>query len=129
MYFLQYGHPPSFLIDGQHEKNTILNSCPTPSSSCSDREIQGLVERQHLLEGRQRWEQQTGFDTFDIADDTFRLIPDHLPGGISEMINESNEQYSDHASAAWPQRAWRALLLRLPSQLPGNNVILLVCII
>jgi len=100
-YFLQYGHPAPTLVNmGQNVQGTVLVSCPTPSSTCTDDEIGKLAERQHILVGKQRWEQQTGFGTFTTSDDTFALTPEHFVVPASAMLNASNVLYDRHRSAS-----------------------------
>merc|ERR1712187_169228 len=60
-YFLEYGELSPSLSVGQ----PVLESCPVPSSVCTDMELRELVDRQHMVAGQQQWKQEAGIDTFD----------------------------------------------------------------
>jgi len=78
------------------------------------------------FKGKQRWEQQAGFDTFDTADDTFKLVPDRVVGAESIMMTDDAEVPVVGATTSWSQRVWRQLRHKLPSQLPPNSALLLL---
>jgi len=109
LYFLQFGRPaPALTKDSVHlGSGSVFTSCPTPASSCKDQEIVELVERQLILNGLQRWEQVTGMSTFDVGDDTFRLLPDQDVDLSSEEA-ALKEHDAELASEHWHLRLWRS---------------------
>jgi len=108
LYFLQYGHPAPPLTAGTRHLgiDPVFKTCPTPASSCSDEEIQRLVQRQNMLGGRQRWEQATGFATVDVSDDTFSLLPDETVD-LSKEAHRPDLRHSDKMAMlhGWPMKS------------------------
>jgi len=81
LYLASYGNPPPRLtseaakaIEGQ--PGSAIEGCETPSATCTDGQIKEWVDRQRIVDGRQRWVQEGGKSTFDGYDDTFAITPD-----------------------------------------------------
>lgn len=73
LYFLGYGGPALSLVN---YVPMDASECPVPSSSCTDAQIRGFVERQLNQAVPQIWKQMPeGTNTLDQADDEFVVDP------------------------------------------------------
>jgi len=90
-YFLQYGMSPRMLNPPPPTNNAVIGSalysCSTPSSTCTDLQLREWIERQVAVNGKQRGGQQTGMDTFNQSDDSFKLTPDLMQASEMVVVN------------------------------------------
>eukprot|EP00929_Paragymnodinium_shiwhaense_P003812 TRINITY_DN104487_c0_g1_i1.p1 TRINITY_DN104487_c0_g1~~TRINITY_DN104487_c0_g1_i1.p1 ORF type:complete len:530 (-),score=42.67 TRINITY_DN104487_c0_g1_i1:153-1682(-) len=79
LYLLSFGEVPPRLFPAAPsalaEPGSALLTCPTPSANCSQFALWEWVQRQHLLKGEQKWDQQEGQSTLESKDDFFMLTP------------------------------------------------------
>mmetsp|Transcript_57465 Transcript_57465/g.126183 ORF Transcript_57465/g.126183 Transcript_57465/m.126183 type:complete len:596 (+) Transcript_57465:95-1882(+) len=79
LYFLAYGRPSPPILPRMppnvSEPGSAASTCATPIASCGDDQVADWVKRQHHLDGKQKWTQAAGAETFDTGDDAFKLTP------------------------------------------------------
>lgn len=99
VYFLLYNKPALKLVDDDGKSaKPILDSCPVPSSSCSNADLKQLVKRQYMMSGKQSWKQVEGMSTLALEDDAFKMM------GPSDMSMGSDLILADEETTIAPTR-------------------------